>query len=151
MRNPHETDGAYARRRPILSLLIATLGGVGLWSTPVVLPAIREAFAFDPAGASLPWTATMPGFAQGGIVPSYALVVRDHFPAGQAGARVSLVLMATIVGMAVGGWAAGALYDATGSYAPALLHGIAWNLVNLALVLVVLLARRPPGRRGVAA
>lgn len=87
------------------------------------------------------------GLAQGGIVPSYALVVRDHFPAREAGARVSLVSMATIVGMAVGGWAAGALYDATRSHAPALLHGIAWNLVNLALALLVLVARRPAPAR----
>lgn len=84
------------------------------------------------------------GLAQGGIVPSYALVVRDHFPAREAGTRVSLVLMATIVGMAAGGWLSGELYDRTGSYALALLHGIGWNLVNLALALLVLLARRRP-------
>lgn len=77
--------------------------------------------------------------------------MRDRFPARGAGTRASLVSGATIVGTAVGGRAARALWDATGSYAPALLHGIAWNLVNLALVLVVLLARRPTGRRGVAA
>lgn len=82
------------------------------------------------------------GLAQGGIVPSYALVVRDHFPAREAGARVSLVLMATIVGMALGGWLSGELYDRTGSYAVALWHGIAWNFVNLALALWILKARR---------
>ncbi len=83
------------------------------------------------------------GLAQGGIVPSYALVVRDHFPAREAGTRVSAVLMATIVGMAAGGWLSGELYDLSGSYALAILHGVAWNLVNLALVLWILVARRP--------
>ena len=47
------------------------------------------------------------GLSQGGIVPSYALIVRDYFPAREAGARVSLVLMATIVGMARGRLAVG--------------------------------------------
>ncbi len=86
------------------------------------------------------------GLAQGGIVPSYALVVRDHFPAREAGTRVSAVLMATIVGMALGGWLSGELYDRTGSYALAILHGVGWNLVNLALALWILLARPPASR-----
>ena len=56
------------------------------------------------------------GLSQGGIVPSYALIVRDYFPAREAGARVSLVLMATVAGMALGGWMSGAIFDLTGSY-----------------------------------
>ncbi len=55
------------------------------------------------------------GLAQGGIVPSYALIVRQYFPAREAGARVSLVLMTTIIGMAIGGWMSGEIYDFTGS------------------------------------
>lgn len=87
--------------------------------------------------ASLYLVSALFGLSQGGIVPAYALIVRDRFPAREAGARVSLVLMATIVGMAAGGWAAGAIYDRTGSYAVALLHGIAWNLVNLVIALAI--------------
>jgi MFS family permease len=74
------------------------------------------------------------GLFQGGIVPSYALIVREYFPAGQAGARVGTVLMATLLGMALGGWMSGAVFDLTGSYRAAFLNGIAWNLVNLSVV-----------------
>jgi MFS family permease len=84
------------------------------------------------------------GLSQGGIVPSYAMIIREHFPAGEAGARVGIVIMATIVGMAVGGWMSGAIFDFTGSYRAAFLNGIAWNLVNLAIALWLL--RRPRGR-----
>jgi MFS family permease len=84
------------------------------------------------------------GLSQGGIVPSYALIVRDHFPAREAGARISLVLMATIVGMAAGGWLSGAIYDLTGSYQAAFVNGIAWNLLNMSIALWLLLGRRRP-------
>ena len=89
------------------------------------------------------------GLSQGGIVPSYALIVRDYFPAREAGARVSLVLMATIVGMAVGGWLSGAIYDLTGSYQAAFLNGIAWNLLNMSIAFWLLLGALPaaPARR----
>jgi MFS family permease len=81
------------------------------------------------------------GLSQGGIVPSYALIVRDYFPAREAGARVSLVLMATIVGMALGGWMSGEIYDLTGSYRAAFLNGIAWNLLNMSIAFWLLMGR----------
>jgi len=81
------------------------------------------------------------GLAQGGIVPNYALVVREYFPAREAGARVSLVLMASVVGMALGGWLSGEIHDLTGSYRAAFLNGIAWNLLNMAIVFWLLLNR----------
>jgi MFS family permease len=74
------------------------------------------------------------GLFQGGIVPAYALIVREYFPASQAGARVGTVLMATLLGMALGGWMSGAVFDLTGSYRAAFLNGIAWNLLNLSIV-----------------
>ncbi len=86
------------------------------------------------------------GLSQGGIVPSYALIVRDYFPAREAGARISLVMMATVFGMAVGGWMSGAIYDLTGSYQAAFLNGIGWNLLNMSIALWLLFAgpqRRP--------
>jgi MFS family permease len=74
------------------------------------------------------------GLFQGGIVPAYALIVREYFPAQQAGARVGTVLMASLLGMALGGWMSGAVFDLTGSYRAAFLNGIAWNLLNVSIV-----------------
>lgn len=82
------------------------------------------------------------GLAQGGIVPCYAIIVREYFPAREAGSRIGLVIMATIVGMAVGGFASGLVRDVTGSYEMAFLHGIFWNLVNLSVMGFVLLSSR---------
>ncbi|MBT5264880.1 MAG: MFS transporter [Rhodospirillaceae bacterium] len=78
------------------------------------------------------------GLFQGGIVPSYAIIVRQYFPASEAGARVSLVMSATIGGMALGGWLSGLIYDLTLSYTAAFLNGFAWNLLNIAIVLLLL-------------
>lgn len=83
------------------------------------------------------------GLSQGGIVPSYAIIVREKFPASEAGTRVGVVIMATIVGMAAGGWLTGVIFDWTGSYQAAFLHGIGWNVVNLAIALWVWRGRRP--------
>jgi len=85
------------------------------------------------------------GLSQGGIVPSYAIIVREYMPASEAGTRVGLVLMSTIVGMAIGGWLSGYIFDLTGSYRAAFLAGIGWNLVNLSIALW-LLANRPAPR-----
>ncbi|RYF43453.1 MAG: MFS transporter [Comamonadaceae bacterium] len=74
------------------------------------------------------------GLFQGGIVPAYALIVREYFSPKEAGARVGTVLMATLFGMALGGWMSGVVFDLTGSYRAAFLNGIAWNLLNLAIV-----------------
>lgn len=74
------------------------------------------------------------GLFQGGIVPAYALIVREYFPPQEAGARVGTVLMATLLGMALGGWMSGAVFDLTGSYRAAFVNGIAWNFLNLSIV-----------------
>jgi MFS family permease len=81
------------------------------------------------------------GLSQGGIVPSYALIVRQYFPAREAGGRIGLVLMATVMGMALGGWMSGEIYDLTGSYQAAFLNGIAWNLLNMSVAPWLLLSR----------
>jgi MFS family permease len=78
------------------------------------------------------------GLFQGGIVPMYAVIIRQYLPPREAGARISLVLMASVLGMACGGLASGFIYDATHSYRLAFLHGLVWNLVNLALVVWLL-------------
>ncbi len=87
------------------------------------------------------------GLFQGGIVPMYAIIVREYFSPGEAGTRLGIVLMATLGGMALGGWMSGAIFDFTGSYAAAFLNGLGWNLVNV--VIVAWLFMRP-GRRVVA-
>ncbi|MCM2252885.1 MAG: MFS transporter [Ramlibacter sp.] len=78
------------------------------------------------------------GLFQGGIVPAYALIVREHFSPAEAGARVGTVLMATLFGMALGGWMSGAVFDLTGSYRAAFVNGIAWNILNIAIALFLL-------------
>ena len=83
------------------------------------------------------------GLSQGGIVPSYALIIRDHFPAREAGTRISTVLTATVFGMALGGWMSGEIYDWTGSYTLAFLNGVGWNVLNLSIALWILYVRKP--------
>jgi MFS family permease len=78
------------------------------------------------------------GLSQGGIVPSYAIIIREYFAPEEAGMRIGTVVMATIIGMALGGWMSGALYDLTGSYIAAFVNGIIWNVLNLAIALWLL-------------
>ena len=82
------------------------------------------------------------GLFQGGLIPSYPIIVRESFPANEAGRRVGLVLMMTLGGMALGGWMSGAVYDLTGSYRAAFANGIAWNALNF-LIALFLLFRSP--------
>ena len=91
-------------------------------------------FLFADGVVSLYLVSAMFGLFQGGIVPSYPLVVREYFTPKEAGARVGTVLMATLLGMALGGWLSGAIFDWTGSYRAAFVNGIAWNLVNVGIV-----------------
>ena len=79
------------------------------------------------------------GLFQGGIVPMYAILVRDYFPSREAGTRLGIVLMATLFGMALGGWMSGLIFDLTGSYRAAFMNGLAWNMLNLLIVLWLLM------------
>lgn len=93
---------------------------------------------------SLYFVSALFGLFQGGIVPTYAVIIREYFPAAQAGTRVGLVLSATIGGMALGGWLSGEIYDLTLSYTPAFLNGFAWNLFNMAIVVLLIWRARMP-------
>ena len=93
--------------------------------------------------ASLYVVSAMFGLFQGGIVPSYAIIVREYFPPREAGFRVGAVLMCTLFGMALGGWMTGAIFDLTGSYRTAFLNGIGWNLLNLAIAFFLLRTSLP--------
>ena len=88
------------------------------------------------------------GLFQGGIVPAYALIVREYFSPQEAGARVGTVLMATLFGMALGGWMSGAVFDLTGSYRAAFINGIGWNLLNVSIILFLLYRVRLCSRAG---
>jgi MFS family permease len=92
--------------------------------------------------ASLYVVSAMFGLFQGGIVPSYAIIVREYFAPRVAGTIVSIVLTSTLFGMALGGWMSGAIFDLTGSYRAAFLNGIAWNLLNMAIAAGLLLRAR---------
>jgi MFS family permease len=82
------------------------------------------------------------GLFQGGIVPMYAVIVREYFPPQEAGFRVGIVIFSTIIGMAFGGWISGAIFDYTGSYQAAFANGLAWNLMNVLIAAWLLLASR---------
>jgi MFS family permease len=99
--------------------------------------------------ASLFVVSALFGLLQGGLVPAYAIIIREYFPPTEAGVRIAFVLMATIFGMGLGGWAAGAIFDLTGSYKSAFVHAMAWNLLNLVIALWLLSRAASLGRRGI--
>jgi MFS family permease len=99
--------------------------------------------------ASLYVISALFGLFQGGIVPSYAIIIREYFSPREAGTRLGFVLLATLMGMALGGWMSGLIFDLTGSYRAAFLNGIAWNLLNVSIM--VWLLQRSRRRRTLAA
>jgi predicted MFS family arabinose efflux permease len=138
--------------RLALGLLADRIGGIGTLIVGSTLQCLALLFYLPFDGlTSLYLVSALFGLSQGGIVPSYALIVRDYFPSREAGTRVSLVLTSTVLGMAIGGWLSGEIYDLTGSYAAAFLNGIAWNLVNMAIALWLLMSRRRSDGLGQAA
>jgi MFS family permease len=78
------------------------------------------------------------GLFQGGIVPAYAIIVREYFPAKRVGVLVGAAIMATMIGMALGGWMSGKVFDLTGSYHAAFVNGVVWNALNLSIALFLL-------------
>lgn len=112
-------------------LLGSLLQGLALWL-----------YVFNQGLVSLYVVSALFGLFQGGIVPAYAVIVREYFPPEVAGERVGTALMATLVGMALGGWMSGAIYDITYSYHAAFLNGIAWNGLNAAIVIFLLYRSR---------
>jgi MFS family permease len=133
--------------RLVSGLLADRLGGVRTLLIGSVLQCLAL-FLYLPSGglASLYLVSLVFGLSQGGIVPSYALIVREYMPPKEAGARVGSVIFATIVGMALGGWMSGWIYDVTGSYRMAFVNGIAWNALNIAIVMLILFRGRRPAR-----
>lgn len=137
--------------RLISGLIADQLGGVLTLLIGSVLQMLAL-FLYLPAGGlvSLYVVSLVFGLAQGGIVPAYALIVREYMPTREAGARVGFVIMATILGMALGGWMSGWIHDLTGSYQLAFINGIIWNALNIAIMLFIL-TRTLRSRRGITA
>jgi cyanate permease len=114
--------------------ILDRIGGFATLLIGSTLQAVGLAFYIPFDGlTSLYIISAMFGLVQGGIVPSYAFIIRELYPAKGVGLRVSLAISSTILGMAVGGWMSGAIFDATGSYQLALLNGIAWNVLNMVI------------------
>jgi MFS family permease len=82
------------------------------------------------------------GLFQGGLVPSYAIIIRETMPAKEAATRVGMVIFASVFGMSFGGWISGVIFDLTGSYRVAFLNGLAWNALNMSIALMLLLRSR---------
>jgi len=120
------------------------IGGLGTLLLGSALQGVALALYLGFDGlASLYVISALFGLFQGGIVPSYAIIVREYYPLEEAGWRVGVVLFATLLGMAIGGWISGAIFDLTGSYRAAFANGLAWNLLNGAIALFLLSRRRP--------
>jgi MFS family permease len=81
------------------------------------------------------------GLFQGGLVTMYAVIVREYFAPAEAATRLGVILMATTLGMALGGWMSGAIFDLTGSYHAAFLNGLVWNFLNVVIAAWLILRR----------
>jgi MFS family permease len=99
-------------------------------------------YLFFDSLTSLYVISAMFGLFQGGIVPSYAIIVREAMPAAEAATRVGIVIFASVFGMSFGGWISGVIFDATGSYAAAFANGMAWNALNVVIMLSLLIRAR---------
>jgi MFS family permease len=120
--------------RLISGLICDRIGGLRTLLLGSVLQGLAlTLFLFFDGLVSLYVISALFGFFQGGIVPSYAIIVREYFPPKEAGARVGSVIFATMIGMALGGWMSGKVFDLTGSYHAAFINGLAWNLLNLSI------------------
>lgn len=135
--------------RLISGTLADRIGGVPTLLLGSTLQAIAL-FLYLPAGGlvSLYLVSLVFGLSQGGIVPSYAVIVREYMPSREAGSRVGFVMMMTILGMALGGWLSGWIYDVTGSYHWAFVNGIVWNGLNIAIMIVILWRGQRGARQG---
>jgi MFS family permease len=113
----------------------------------LLIGSIAQGFAllfylFFDSLSSLYVISAMFGLFQGGIVPSYAIIIRESMPASEAATRVGIVILASVAGMSFGGWVSGVIFDATGSYAAAFLNGLGWNALNITIVTTLLLRAR---------
>lgn len=135
--------------RLVCGAIIDIVGPVSILLVGSLLQMLALALYIPADGlASLQVVSIVFGLAQGGILPSYPMIVREYLPARSAGAIIGFITASTIFGMAFGGWLSGWIYDQTGSYFVAFLNGIGWNVVNMVLIgLLALRMRIPPVRQ----
>jgi MFS family permease len=128
--------------RLVCGLIADRIGGVATLLISSALQAVALALylGFDSL-TSLYVISALFGLFQGGLVPTYAIIVREYFAPAQAATRLGVILMATTVGMAMGGWMSGAIFDLTGSYHAAFANGLIWNFLNIAIAAWIILRR----------
>jgi MFS family permease len=86
--------------------------------------------------------ALMFGFSYGGVMPLYAVLIREYFGQRVMGAAFGAVGSVATLGMALGPWAGGWLYDAFGSYVWLFIASSSIGLGAVAIALTF----RPPRR-----
>jgi MFS family permease len=128
--------------RQVWGWLADRIGGLQtlLWSSPLQAIAL-SGFLFTRNDALLFAFSSLFGFGLAGLLPAYVVAVREHYSTGEANWRVPAVLFAGFLGMGAGGWGAGVLYDYFGVYLVAFAVGIAFNLINMAIVLWLVFRR----------
>ena len=126
--------------RVVTGFIVDRIGGTATLLLGSVLQGVALALylVFDGL-ASLYVISALFGLFQGGLIPSYAIIIREYFSPREAGTRVGILLMATLSGMALGGWMSGAIFDLTGSYWAAFANGLVWNLANGVIAAFLLL------------
>ena len=75
------------------------------------------------------------GFAYGGVMPLYAVLARDYFGQQIMGTVLGAAAMVSSLGMAIGPWIGGWLFDTFGSYAPMYVYSFAIGLGAAAIAL----------------
>jgi MFS family permease len=87
------------------------------------------------------------GLGFSGLLPAYVIAIREYYPVKEANWRVPTIYFAGFLGMAAGGWGAGALFDHFGYYLPAFAVGIGFNIVNLVILMALVFRQRDKGLR----
>jgi MFS family permease len=129
--------------RVLAGTIADRIGGLGALLIGSVLQAFALLLYLGFNGlTSLYIVSALFGLFQGGIIPMYAVIVREYFSPQDAGIRVGVALMFALLGMAAGGWMSGAIFDYTGSYRAAFANGVLWNLLNIAIIGWLLLRSR---------
>ncbi len=160
----HATDLGFVRARAaeLLSVLFATaffsriafgmiadrIGGVRTMLIGSSCQAIMlTAFAFVESHTGLYICAFLFGLGFAGIMPCYPLIIRTLFPVTELGWRIGWQYLFAAIGMALGGWLGGAIFDATGSYAYAFLTGVGFNLMNFGLIAFIFVSQMRIGEQ----
>ena len=121
--------------RIAFGLLADRIGGVRTLVIGSGLQAVMLlTFAVVESEAGLYAAALLFGLGFAGIMPCYSLIIRLWFPATESGRRIAMVYLFAALGMGLGGWLGGAVFDLTGSYFYAFLIGFGFNVMNFVVI-----------------